>query len=70
MIKIIKWISLGILGITFYTFAGVMTYRYHEVFYPGGSTNNSNSNASELIGLFWPIGLPATIGIHAARLIK
>ncbi len=68
MIKIIKWVNLGALGIVFYAFAGTMTYRYHEGLFPGSDDNSPN--ASKILGVLWPAGLPMTAGLHAARLIK
>ncbi len=83
MIEAIKWVSLGVLGIVFYAFAGMMTYHYHETLYPGGHPNPKATlddhrdhghrpelNYSEIVGIVWPFGLPATLGVHAARLIK
>lgn len=84
MTKAIKWVSLGVLGIVFYTFAGMMTYRYHEMLYPGATPDTRalwpghethghelhNPNVSKGVGVLWPIGLPITLGLHAARLVK
>ena len=74
MTKAIKWVSLGALCIVTYAFAGALTYRYHESLYPGSDSAmlacGERNNGSIELGVFWPIGLPVTLGLHAARLVK
>ena len=79
----VKYGALIALFIVAYTFVGVMTYRYHERLYPGGRPNAkatwdshlgyghpSEVDSSPWVGIAWPIGLPVTFGLHAARLVK
>ena len=69
----VKYGALIALFIMAYTFMGVVTYRYHEGLFPGAGLvwNAADSdNWSAAVGAFWPIGLPMTLGIHAAGLVE
>ena len=70
----VKYGALIALFIVAYVFMGAMTYRYHESLYPGSDSvmtcSDDPNNGSVELGVFWPIGLPVTLGLHAARLVK
>lgn len=59
-----------------YTLGGALTYRFHESMYPGVCEAGDHSrqacgidaaDESVLMGVLWPIGLPITAAMYAAR---
>ena len=69
----VKYGALIAMFIAAYAFTGMVTYSYHERLFPGAGWvwNAADSDDwSKLVGTLWPIGLPVTLGLHAARLVK
>ena len=66
------WIQVVLLGISAYTFIGVVVAKMQFHFWPKydtifGAKKIANRADSEMIGIGWPIALPIMIGILLAR---